>query len=266
MVHPVSGRVRFVILAAATFLFIAPSHAKSSSSVQSDVGRGTCSDCSEKTADTSQSSHREQAAGTSANLPVLGWMFDTSNYPPRWHCGTWSPTVGWLHIVSDIAIFAAYTAIPCVLAFFVLRRKDVPFLPIFWLFAAFILCCGFGHLLEAIIFWHPVYQFSGTVKLCTAIVSWATVIALIPIVPKALAQPGLAEMNRQLHAEIQRRTASDQRLKERASELERKNEELERFATNVMHREDRVIQLKEEINRLALELGREPAYLQEASP
>src|ERR1044072_8141272 len=118
-------------------------------------------------------------------------LFDTTDFPPRWHCGNWSTEHGWLHVLSDAAIFGAYTAIPCVLAFFILRRKDVPFPRILWLFVAFIFACGFGHLIEAGIFWHPVYRLSGLVKFSTALVSWATVFALVWIVPQALHLPGL---------------------------------------------------------------------------
>src|SRR5437867_6492099 len=131
-------------------------------------------------------------------LAFLETLFDTGDFPARWHCGNWSEAHGWLHVLSDSAIFGAYFAIPVVLAYFVLRRKDVPFLPIFWLFAAFILCCGIGHAVEATLFWHPWYRLSGLSKLLTAIVSWATVIALVPILPKALTLPGLAVVNEQL--------------------------------------------------------------------
>ena len=98
-------------------------------------------------------------------------LFDTSDFVARWNCGDWSDAHGWLHIFSDIAIFAAYFAIPVVLAYFVLRRKDVPFLPIFWLFAAFILCCGIGHAIEATLFWQPWYPlFFWLLQALTAIV------------------------------------------------------------------------------------------------
>src|SRR5438094_9255381 len=125
-------------------------------------------------------------------------LFDTADFPSRWSCGNWSEVHGWLHVLSDAAIFGAYFAIPVVLAYFVLRRKDVPFLPIFWLFALFILSCGIGHAVEATIFWQPWYRLSGLVKLITAIASWTTVLALVPIVPRALALPGLALVNDQL--------------------------------------------------------------------
>jgi PAS domain S-box-containing protein len=141
-------------------------------------------------------------------------LFDTSGFPPRWHCGQWTDAHGWLHIVSDIAIFGAYAAIPLVLVFFIRKRKDVPFSPIFWLFSAFIVSCGLTHLIEATIFWHPWYRLSGLLKAVTAVVSWVTVMALIRVIPSALALPGLAEVNQQLSEENAERKHAQETLPE----------------------------------------------------
>jgi signal transduction histidine kinase/CheY-like chemotaxis protein len=143
-------------------------------------------------------------------------LFDTTGFPARWHCGVWSAELGWLHIVSDTAVFGAYTAIPIVLAFFVLRKPDVPFPRIFWLFVAFIFACGFGHLIEAIIFWEPIYRFAGVVKAFTAVVSWLTVVALVLVMPQALQLPGLAKLNAELRNEVDERRRAEDAL--RASE------------------------------------------------
>lgn len=125
-------------------------------------------------------------------------LFDTSGFPARWYCGQWSPAHGWLHILSDLGTWSAYTAIPAVLAYFVLQRRDLPLPKIFWLFCAFIFACGATHLIEAMIFWWPVYRLSGAMKLFTAIISWITVIALVRMTPVALRLPGLAVVNREL--------------------------------------------------------------------
>lgn len=132
-------------------------------------------------------------------------LFDISDFPARWYCGNWSETHGWLHILSDLAVFGAYTAIPCVLAYFILKRKDFGFPSIFWLFCIFIFSCGLVHLVEAFIFWVPVYRVSGVLKLITAISSWATVIVLIRLTPTALNLPSLAIVNAQLKNEIENR-------------------------------------------------------------
>ena len=152
-------------------------------------------------------------------IDILTRLFDTSGFPARWHCGEWSDELGWLHILSDLAIWGAYTAIPCVLAFFILRRKDVPFPRILWLFVAFIFACGTTHLISAIIFWHPVYRLDGVVKFLTAVVSWGTVVALVQITPKALHLPGLERVNTQLAHEIAERKRSEELLRQEEERL-----------------------------------------------
>ena len=152
-------------------------------------------------------------------IDFLGKLFDTSDFPPRWQCGIWEAGHGWLHILSDLAIFGAYTAIPLVIAYFVMRRKDIPFPRIFWLFVIFIFACGTTHLIEAIIFWQPVYRFAGVVKLLTAIASWSTVVALVYVVPQALHLPGLAALNAELSSEIEERKRTEQALRESEERL-----------------------------------------------
>jgi hypothetical protein len=83
-------------------------------------------------------------------------------------------------------IWLAYLAIPIVLVSFT-RRRNLPFHWLFLLFGAFILSCGTTHLLEVVTSYRPVYRLLGLLKLVTASVSWATVIALVPVVPRVLA-------------------------------------------------------------------------------
>ncbi len=154
-------------------------------------------------------------------------LFDTSGFPPRWDCGTaWAqePAVGWIHIFSDLAVFAAYTAIPLMLLYFVLHKKTGAFLPIFWLFAVFILACGTVHLVEATIFWHPWYRLSALVKLITAVASVATVMALVPQMPKFLS----LRMPEELEHEIAERKRAE-------AEAARANRAKGDFLANMSH-------------------------------
>ncbi len=164
-------------------------------------------------------------------MDFLSKLFDASDFPARWVCGAgWqeSPWLGWLHILSDLGIWSAYLAIPCVLAFFAFRRKDLPFRSIFLLFVAFILACGTTHLMEALIFWWPAYRLAGLLKLATAIISWATVIALVPIVPQVLRLRNPHELEREIAARIQAQ-----------SDLNRINEELARQVESLKSSEER---------------------------
>jgi|GEM_PF-3741747 len=147
-------------------------------------------------------------------------LLDTAGFPARWYCGRWTPLHGWLHVSADLLVFAAYAAIPAALVYFVRRRDDVPFLPVFWLFAAFILACGFGHLIDATIFWQPRYRLLTGSKLVTAAVSWVTVVALVRVLPRALA----------LHADL------DKRVQDRTAELSAMLVEREVLLREVHHR------------------------------
>ncbi len=134
----------------------------------------------------------------------LRTLFDTSDFPARWYCGRWSSALGWLHIIADMAIFAAYISIPLALIYFLARRRNIPFPVLTSLFAAFILSCGVGHALEALIFWRPVYRLAGVMKVITAVISWATVIAIIRILPAALRLPDITRSEKALRASEER--------------------------------------------------------------
>ena len=107
-----------------------------------------------------------------------------------------------LRTVSDSLIFLAYFTIPFGLAYLA-QRKDIPFNWIFLAFACFIIFCGLTHLMEVWTLWHPDYWISGIVKeTLTAGASITTAIALVPVIPKAIAIPSpsqLLEANETLH-------------------------------------------------------------------
>jgi signal transduction histidine kinase/ActR/RegA family two-component response regulator len=151
-------------------------------------------------------------------------LFDPAGFPARWQCGVgWgeTPWLGWLHIWSDLGVWSAYVAIPLVLGYFLLRRRDLPFRTIFLLFGAFILACGTTHLMEAIIFYWPVYRLAGMIKLFTAIVSWATVFSLFGVVPNVLAMRSPEELEREINA----RKSVEGKLQTANAELERRVDE-----------------------------------------
>ena len=161
-------------------------------------------------------------------------IFDTSYWPPRWHCGTWTDFHGWLYIVSDLFIWAAYFAIPFLLFRILNKRKDIPFPKIIWLFIAFILLCGTTHLIDAVIFWWPAYRLSALVRFITAVVSIFTVYALYKILPMVYNLRTLA----QLEVEIEERKKVEQVVKhhqvmqEAAEELMSRKDEFMSIASH----------------------------------
>ncbi len=139
-------------------------------------------------------------------------FFDTSDFPARWYCGNWSEFLGWLHIVSDIAIGAAYFGIPLSLIYFVRTRKDVILPRIIYLFAAFIVACGVTHMIEAVIFWNPIYRVSALAKFCTAIVSWVTLGVIAKNLPHVMKLPSLTATIQRLENEVEQRTITERQL------------------------------------------------------
>ncbi|MDB5338489.1 MAG: domain S-box protein [Planctomycetaceae bacterium] len=188
-------------------------------------------------------------------LDIVTRLFDTSGFPARWQCGSgWTdnPSLGWLHILSDLAVWAAYFAIPGILVFFIVRKRDLPFRMVFLLFGAFILFCGTTHLMEAIIFWWPAYRLAGIIKLLTALVSWATIFALIQVAPMALAMRSPEALEREIKARQlaedalrQANAELEQRVADRTAELTRVNlvvqNEREWFRTTLASVGDAVI-------------------------
>lgn len=130
-----------------------------------------------------------QLANTTFGLNPLS----TDGFPQRWYCGEWPEWLGWTHIISDLTIFVSYQLIPVFAIIYLRKKKNISFTPLLLLFGAFICLCGLGHLIEAIIFWHPIYPLAGLVKVMTALVSGITAFYCFRLMPKALNLPTIAE-------------------------------------------------------------------------
>jgi signal transduction histidine kinase len=127
-----------------------------------------------------------------------------SDFMGHGYCYLWRPEIVWLHVGSDTLITLAYYSIPVSLVYFVRKRRDLPFHWMFIMFGAFILGCGTSHMMEVWTIWHGTYRLAGIVKLVTAGLSVSTAVALVPLMPRALALPSparLAAANRELEQE-----------------------------------------------------------------
>lgn len=136
-------------------------------------------------------------------------LFDSTGFVPRALCGNWTRELIWLHNASDFFIWTAYLAIPLVLVSFAWRRHhELPFRHLFWLFGLFILSCGTTHLMDIVLFYHPLYRLSGLVKLITAAASWGTIMALFQILPQALIARSNLELEREFARQLREREAA----------------------------------------------------------
>ncbi|HVX50786.1 MAG TPA: PAS domain S-box protein [Chitinophagaceae bacterium] len=143
-------------------------------------------------------------------------LFDTADWPPRWHCGKWSDFHGWLYIISDLLIWAAYFAIPVIIIRFITYKKHQHFLKLYFLFAAFILACGATHFLDAVTFWFPVYRLSALMRAVTAVVSWLTVFSLVKVLPAAFS----LKTPRELENEVEMRKKAEAELQQKNTQLD----------------------------------------------
>ncbi len=183
-------------------------------------------------------------SGTAQAGEFFTHLLDPTGWPPRWHCGRWTDFHGWLYIGSDVLIWAAYAVIPLLLVQFIRKRQDVPFNALFWMFALFIVACGSTHLLDALMFYVPVYRLDGLVRVFTALVSWGTVWGLLKALPTALT----LKTPTQLEAVVQQRTAA---LHEAHQELQRAYDDLETKITfRTLDLEREVETLRQENNEL----------------
>jgi PAS domain S-box-containing protein len=151
-------------------------------------------------------------------------------YIPHGHCYLWQPGLVWLHLLSDGLIALSYGLIAGSLVYFIQKRPDVPFKPLFWLFSAFIAACGATHLLAVWTLWFPTYWVSGTMKAVTALLSLATALELLPRLPLALALPNatqLLDLNQALQVEIGERKQAEADLRAAEREVRQLNQTLE---------------------------------------
>lgn len=125
-------------------------------------------------------------------------LFDASGWTSHWQSGGWSDFLGWLYIISDLLIWSAYFAIPLSILKYLSRRSDAKFVRAYFLFAIFILACGFTHLLDAVTFWLPVYRFNTLVRFFTGVVSWITVFHIIKILPAATSLRSHTELEKEI--------------------------------------------------------------------
>ena len=158
--------------------------------------------------------------------PMLEF-FTNPSFMPHGYCLKWQPGLLWMHVVSDIFIALAYFSIPAMIVYYLRKRTaiaDIPFvyLAIGLMFACFIVFCGITHVLGMVTIWMPWYDMQGISKAATALISVATALAMVPILPRALTLRTAEELeliNSELSEEIAQR-------KQREDDLANANQQL----------------------------------------
>ena len=160
-------------------------------------------------------------SGTQGSLAASGLM-------PHGVCYVWNPSLIGLHLVSDTLIGLSYFTIPITLVYFIRKRRDLPFNWMFLLFGLFIVACGATHWMEVWTLWEPQYWLAGVVKAITAAASVPTAVALVMLIPQALAIPStrdLAAAKSALEAEVVERKRIEAELRQAQASLEARVEE-----------------------------------------
>lgn len=129
-------------------------------------------------------------------LDFLRDILDSDRFAPHGYCLLWQPELIWTHVIADATIGIAYFSIPIAIAYFLTRRRDVQFGWVVWMFAAFIMACGLTHFFAIWTLWQPDYGPEALVKAATAVVSLFTAVALWPLLPRAIALPSPAQLQR----------------------------------------------------------------------
>ncbi|MBA6291078.1 hypothetical protein H4J58_13895 [Colwellia sp. MB3u-70] len=177
------------------------------------------------------------------------WLqqFANPNFMPHGHCYLWRPDILWTHVTADITIGVAYYLITLIIGILLYKRKEsVPHKDIFALFMAFIFFCGTTHFVAIYVTWYPAYEYQGWIKALTAFTSILTAIVLAPKLPQLIRLPGVEVKYHSAMAELEA--------------IKQKNKQMSSVYSVTLDREDRILELKKEVNALMSELDRAQSY------
>ncbi len=92
-------------------------------------------------------------------LNFFSSLFNTEGFRALFFDRHWPRTLVWLHILSALATWAAFTTTLVALNYYILRRKNAPAPRAFWIFEGFLFASGTLFLVQAILFGWPIYRF-----------------------------------------------------------------------------------------------------------
>lgn len=171
----------------------------------------------------------------------------TEPFLPNGDCYQWLPDVLWLHVISNGVIALSYLLIPLALILLVTRnRYHLPHKDLAYLFIAFIFFCGLSHIASIYTTWVPAYRFEGWLKAITASVSIVTALVLLPKLPDLM-----------LNESAQKKY---EQLEDHQRALEARLAQMNSLYEASLGREERIVQLKKEINQELTKQGLPPRY------
>lgn len=184
-----------------------------------------------------------------------------TQFMPHGMCYLWQPALIVAQVVSNGLIALAYFSIPLLLLYFIGRRPDIPNPLLFTLFAIFILACGTTHLLDVVTIWHPIYWVDAAVRIVTALASVGTAVVMAPLMPRLLrsgtVETYLETMSKAvLEDQNAALEAANQRLAKLNEDLQSQVRLMDRSVETLAARELRIKELREEVERLRVELAR----------
>ncbi len=209
----------------------------------------------------------ETNAGKQPNDSPGTWEEKVSNLVEQWFSSkrffsfgpgyVSNPELLWINVASDAVIGLSCYSISTLLLYFVYRRGNVRFHWMYVMFALLIFACGTSHLAMLAAIWTPIPGLDSAVKAVTAVVSAATAIMLLPMVPKLLLQPSAAQL-RKVIAQLEHEVAERRNIEEALRQSQGTLRELAAYQERI--REDERKRIAREIhdelgqNLLALRL------------
>ncbi|MEX2175832.1 MAG: response regulator [Pirellulaceae bacterium] len=114
-------------------------------------------------------------------------LFDTRGFDQPWQSGeSWTQGLGVTLLLANLATAFAFFAIPVLILFFLLRKKNIRWSRMWFLFFVMLVVGGLVHFVSAASFWWPAYRFHVVINVTLAVVSWIAIVALIPLIPRML--------------------------------------------------------------------------------
>ncbi len=125
---------------------------------------------------------------------LISFFGGNNSFIPHGICLNWNPALLWLNVISDTLIALSYYSLPISILYFLKKRGKIPYAWFLTMVALFIVSCGTNHLMHVVLVWIPLYWLDGYLKALTAIISVATAVAALWVIPFVLKLPAIEKL------------------------------------------------------------------------